>query len=362
MSIIQRYILRQFIRNLAFCSLAFISLFLVFDFLDRIDNILPENPSLAMVFQYFIFKVPLIFTQTLPIAVLLAVIFTVGLLSKNSEFTAMRAAGLTILHITKPLYLVGFLLSLGSIIINETLVPYATRRVREIYNLDIRQKHQSGDYNQSEFWWRSGRSFYSASMFDSRTNTLHDLLQFDFRADFSPERRLHADKATYVAKGLGWTMHSAEEFLFDDDKISPPKRYGSLPLPITKEPRDFYDVETDPDTMSYRKLRRYIKQQNENGVSTTGYLADLYDKLAFPFISLIIIPATLTFAIKPARSGSLAASFVIGMGLGFSYYAVHSLSLAFGRAELIDPLLGAWMANIVIGLVGVVLTLGAESP
>ena len=90
--------------------------------------------------------------------------------------------------------------------------------------------------------------------------------------------------------------------------------------------------------------------------------ADLQAKISFPFIILVVSIVSLPFALRPARTGSMAFSFLAGLFIGFSYYAIHAFSVAMGRAELWNPFLAAWMANVVMLFVGTVLNLGAESP
>lgn len=362
MKIIHRYIVGQLLRNLLISLIGFTFLFLVFDFFDRIDNIVAEDAAFWTSVRYFLYKIPLTITLMLPVAMLVSTMLTIGLLSKNSEFTAMRASGATVMWIARPVLALGFGVSLFALIVNETVVPYATRRVKEIYNIDIRQKDKRGGYSQSDIWWRSGNRFFSVGMFDSRTNQMLDLSEFRLNEDFSIIRRIDAAKTSWLNPSLGWSMRGVTDYRFGEADVPEITRYPVLPLPLTDRPEEFYDVKTEPQTMSFRQLRRFIKQQAANGISITGYLADLHGKIAFPFISFIVTLIALPFALKPARSGSLAASFVAGLVIGFSYYAVDSFSIAMGRAEIWPPVLAAWTANILMGFVGLVLNLGTESP
>ena len=181
-------------------------LFLVFDFFDRIDNFIAAGASPVSVIEYFVFKVPLMLNLMLPVAMLVATMFTLGILSKNSEITAMRASGLTVFWIAKPIYILGIVLSLLSILMNETFVPYASRRVAEIYNIDIRQKDKTGRYSQTDFWWRTKDTFYSVNTFDSRVNTLLGFSIFRLSKDFDVVKRTDADTVEWLKPSLGWQM------------------------------------------------------------------------------------------------------------------------------------------------------------
>ena len=370
MKIIHRYILGITIRNLLLSLMVFVLLFLVIDFFERIDNILEEDASWLSTMEYFLCKLPLIITRMLPIAMLMSSMLTFGLLSKNSEVIAMRASGMKILWLARPVFGVALVLSLFSILLSETLVPYATRREKEIYNLDIKQKDKRGGYSQENFWWRTDDKFYSVNMFDSRSSSLLGLSILNMDSNFRIEKRVDAERVKWIDGVLGWSMNAVSEYQFplaEPGKKSASagvsvKNYNSLPLPIGEKPENFFDVRAEPEAMSYRQLRKFIRKQSANGIPIKSYLVDMQAKLSYPFVTFFVTLAVLPFAIRPARSGSLAVSFMAAVIIGFTYYAVHSFSLALGRAELWHPVLGAWMANILLALVGTVLNLGSEAP
>jgi lipopolysaccharide export system permease protein len=114
--------------------------------------------------------------------------------------------------------------------------------------------------------------------------------------------------------------------------------------------------------MSFLELQTFIKRQKDNGVATTQYLPDLYNKLAFPFVICVTGLLVLPFALLPARSGSMAVSSLLAIFTAFAYFAVDSFSISMGRADLLPPALAAWSANIVMGIVAFILNIGTESP
>jgi lipopolysaccharide export system permease protein len=363
MKIIQRYVYREAIRSILLSAIACTSLFLAFDFLDRIDNILQEDTTLGLVFTYFAFKVPILFNLTLPLAMLVGTMLSFGILSKNTEITAMRAAGLKISWFARPLFYIAFSASILSLVLNETCIPYLTRRVREIYNIEIKAKHKTGNYNQTNFWWRDQENFYASGLFDSQRESLIDFSHFVVNPNFEVLERINAESVDWIGEPYGWRMQKIKEYQFSlqstDAKIT---EQPSIPLLLAEEPKDFYDKETDTFTMSFAQLYDFIKKQGANGIPTVQYYADLHAKLASPFVSLMICLVALPFALISSRSGNLAKSFFLGLIASFSYYAVHSFSLSLGRAELWHPLFAAWVANLLLGFIGCLLLLGAESP
>ncbi len=362
MKILHRYLLTQFCRNFIMALVVLTFLFLIVDFFDRIDNISRVETTVGTTVTYFLLKIPLMISLMFPLAMLTGTLFTIGLLAKNSELTAMRATGVTVLWLGRPLFIFGFFVSISALLLNEFVVPSAQRRVREIYNIDIMKKDQKGAYSQNDFWWRDENSLYSVSFFDSRSNTLHELSKFELNPNFEIAVRDDAKTARWIDPQLRWSMHDIVELRFPNAGDPETRRIRAMPLLIRQKPGDFYDVERDANSMSYSRLKKFIKEQAHNGVAVSGYYADLYEKLSFPFISMILVLVAFPFMVRPARTSALASNFFFGLVFCFIYYVIHSTSLAFGRAELIPPLLSAWTANILMMIIGLVLTLGAESP
>jgi lipopolysaccharide export system permease protein len=373
MKIIHRYVLSLLLKNLLLSLVALVFLFLIFDFFDRIDNILAEGATAGTTLLYFLCKIPLMLSLMSPVALMASILFTIGLLSKSSEITAMRASGITVWSVAMPVFFTGIALSAVAFGLNEVLVPYSQKKASEIYNIDIRKKDARGGYSQNDFWWRTGQKFFSVETFDSSTNELAGFSSFETSPEFEILRRTDAEKVRWVNKSLGWNMLGIKEYRFNsrspDDAGVPPtaltidqRSFHSLPLPIQETPNDFYEVKADPYTMTISQLRRFIKRQKQNGLDVSGSLPSLYEKFSFPLVNFIMALVVVPFALRPARSGSMAAGVLAGLIIGFSYYAVHSFSLALGKAELVPPALSAWLANILLGFVGSVLLLGAESP
>ena len=362
MKILQRYILKQLSLNLAIVLLGLTSLFLIFDFMDRIDNIAAAGASFGLTLEYFILKIPLTVNLMIPVSMLVATLFTFGVLSRHSEVIAMRAAGLSIWWLARPCLMLALGMSLFSILLGETLVPLCTRRVREVYNLDIQQKDKRGTYSQNDFWWRNGDEFYSLSSFDSRSNTILGFASLKFGSDFSITRRTEAETARFVEPGLGWTLYQGSEFFVGRDQNVTVVPFRSIAIPLSQQPKDFYDVRAEPDTMSFEQLRSFISEQRANGIKVEEYFAELYQKLSFPLVTAVITLVVIPFALRSSRNSSLAPSFSVALIVGFSYFIVHSFSIALGRAQIYPPLLSAWLANIIFAFIGAVLLLGAEAP
>lgn len=358
--VLHAYILKQFLVTFALCIFAATSLFLVFDFFERLNNFLKEGVAFYNGLLYLLYKIPIIIQLMTPVAVLVATLISVGRLSQHSEITAMRACGVSLFWLAQPLIWAGLGLSILVFIGAETIVPWATQRGEEIYHFEVRKKLESGALSRANFWYRSKNKFYDIGYYDSRSATLQGISIFEIDPAFRLTRRIDAQEVIWQGPEIGWTMKNAVEIAFDPLGKMSISRLGTVPLVIPERPADFYNKRRDPETLNILDLREYISKLREEGVPVTKYLVDLQAKISFPFVNLIVVLIAFPFALIPARSGTLTVSFLAGVSIGFGYYLVHALSTSMGAAELLPVIPAAWTANVLLASLGGYLMAGAE--
>lgn len=357
---LQRYLLSQFFNALLICLFAVTSLFVIFDLFERMRIFLKEDSNINDILSYLFFKIPLIVHLMLPVAVLIATLFSIGRLSQTSEITAMRSSGVSVAWIAKPLLLVALAISVFSFILGETLIPYSSQRVEEIYTFDIKNKDTKGGLSRSNFWYKSGSTFYDIGFYDSRNTRLQDLLIYNFDEFFNLKNKLNADYADWGGSAVAWTMRDVVEVTLGKDSEFKSSQFSTLPLVINEKPEDFYNLQRKPETLSYFELKDYITKLKQDGISQTKHIVDLAAKISFPLVNFLVVLVALPFALNPARTGTMTFGFIAGISIGFSYYFIHALSCSLGAAEFLPAHLSAWVANILYLCIGGYLLAGAE--
>ncbi len=361
LTLMQRYVLRQFLDIFLLCLFAAVSLFLVFETFERMRVFVKEDSTFLQAISYLTFKIPLIVQLMTPVAVLVATLISVGRLSQLSEITAMRASGASILSLAKPLIFAGALISLLVFVAGETVVPWSTQRVEEIYNLEIRKKDEKGKFSRANFWYRQDNTFYRIGFYDSQNSSLAAVSILEMDSNFNLKRRLDASDATWNENPqIGWTMQNVIETSMGESGGFNVERFRKLPLVIKEKPQDFYNMERESETLSFRELGGYIEKLQSEGVPVTQYLVARASKIAFPLVNLIVVIIAFPFALTPARSGNMTMSFVAGITIGFGYHIVHAISTSLGGAELIPIIPAAWAANILLGSIGCYLMAGSD--
>ncbi|MDY6844857.1 MAG: LptF/LptG family permease, partial [Thermodesulfobacteriota bacterium] len=140
MKIIDRYILLIFIKVFCLSMSGIIVLYMVIDMLEKLDDLLPFHPAFVAVMKYFILKIPLIITQTIPVAILISTVISLGMLARNYEIVAMQASGIGLIRIFAPILILTLLITVVVFFLNEMIVPYANEKVKYVRVVEIEGK------------------------------------------------------------------------------------------------------------------------------------------------------------------------------------------------------------------------------
>ncbi|MBI5810904.1 MAG: LptF/LptG family permease, partial [Deltaproteobacteria bacterium] len=146
MRILDRYILNEFLKVFFLTTAAFITLDVLVEFLDKADMLFKHGSGLSEAAQFFLYQVPFIFYQTVPVSILLATLVSLGTLSRHNEITAVKSNGISVLKIITPILLFSVLITGVSIMLNEYCLPLTNRRVERIRREKVEGKPKSSNY------------------------------------------------------------------------------------------------------------------------------------------------------------------------------------------------------------------------
>jgi lipopolysaccharide export system permease protein len=354
--ILSRYVIEEFVRILGLCMAAFVLIYLIVDFFDRFDDFLKHKAAVGAAIRYFLFKIPLVMTQVLPVAVLAAMLMALGTLRRNNEIAAMRACGISSYQIAAPLLLACLALSVASLVWNETVVPHFTRQVRYINTIEIKKREFRAILGEREIWAHGTDAFYNIESFDSRNQVLGGVTVYNIDKEFGVKSVTEVGKARWVDDR--WVYRRSLVRRFSPDGQIETKQTGSGVLDLKETPADLTVAQREAEEFNYFDLRDLIENLRRKGLDATEYRVDLRLKLALPFISLVMALIAIPLGIQKTRSVSLATSIATGLVIGFSYWVVLGLAVSLGHSGALPPMLAAWIPNAVFGGLGLFLLLG----
>ena len=345
MSILDRYIFKEFLKFVGITGISLIVLFLIVDFFEKIRMFLSNQATVAQMVTYFIFSIPIIITYMLPPTVLLATLFTLSSLSKFSEITAMKANGISIYRISITPLIFAVIISFFSFFFNELITPAAVQKTESTIIVDIQKQKTFGFFKQNEIWYRSENAVYNFKIFDVNNDMLKGITINYLNPDFTLKSRLDADTARW--NNNHWVFNNVLRTHFDKDNIPVLEKSNEMVIDIPEKPNDFKIVQKDVERMGYFELKKYINKIQNEGYDVQRYLADLQGKISISFVTIILIIIGVSFSLRSERSGGVMQSVGIGIFVGFSYFVVHAFSMTLGRSGILPPFLGAWAANII---------------
>jgi Predicted permeases len=355
MTILDRYISREFIKIFLLVIASFLSLYLIIDFFERIRMFLSNNASFYQIISYFFFKTPMIISQIMPAVVLLSSLLTFGMLSKHSEIIAMKANGVSLYRTSLPVIIISVIVCIFTFLFSEFITPYANQKAEYIKLVEVKKHKKPGSFKQNQMWYRSRDAIYNFNIFDPDTDTLKGVTINYLDRDFQLTMRIDAKQAKW--EDGKWVFHNLLITRFHSDDFPSIERVTSRVIDIPEKPLDFKAVQKDIEEMGYLELRDYVKKIQSEGYDATRYLADLHGKIAFPLVSIILAIIGVSFSLRSERSGGVAQSISVGIITGFSYWIVFAFALSLGRSGTLPPLLSAWIANIIFASAAAVMFL-----
>lgn len=358
MKIVDRYMLKGFLGPFIWCLVLFITMSVIIDIFSFIEDIVKYKIPASSLIAFYIYYCPTIVVQATPMAVLLSVIYILSNLNKHNEITAMRSSGISLWRILAPLLIIGLLTSISIFIINDRVIPMSSKISNMIRRDELeREKRKSPGAKVIEnvaIYGAENRIVFARN-YDAEKKTLGDIIIHEHDASENLISKITASSGAWTSEG--WKFFKVIVCRIDNSGkfLGDPRFFSEKLIPLKEKPGDFANKEWRAEFMSYRELKNYISHFKGAGTGTKltrALMVELHYKISFAFISLIIILLGSPFALITTRGGVLIG---VGMSIaiGLLYYAVIAMSLAFGKAGFLPPILAAWFGNVIFAALGI---------
>jgi LPS export ABC transporter permease LptG/LPS export ABC transporter permease LptF len=359
-NILDRYILREFLKILALVLISTAALYIIVDYTELSGDVRANHIAFPVVFAYYRFLLFQIVNYTLPISVLVATLVTFGIFSKNNEVTAFKSGGVSLYRVALPIVGIAVLMSFLSYVMGDYVLPYSNQRVDQLRN-KIKGKGAVAVQSQQKLWFLGkGRYIINFLSYDRNARQLSQVQVFELHPTrFRLTRRIYAERARW--DGQGWVFERGWIASFADNGTS---TYTPFVEPIRlyyrERPDDFATEVKAPDQMTFAQLHRYIEAIRKSGYAAEALTVKLYAKTSWPFISVVMALIALPFAFRIGKRGAL---YGVGIALvvGIVYWMVFAIFTKFGEVGNLPPLLSAWSANVLFAIAALYLYLHVET-
>lgn len=350
--LLDRYIFRQFMVTFVYVVFIFISIIVVIDIIEKLEDFHKMSASLEMIIRLYYFNfIPYIANTISPIMVFIAAVFVTSRLANRTEIVAILSSGVSYRRFLRPYLAASFLLALLTFYLINWIIPDANKvrvdfentYIRSRYYFDQRNVHiqiAPEVYAYMESYDNIYNIGYRFTLEVIRDGRLVEKLESPRIVWDSTKQKWHVDR--YVLRRI----NDIEESLI----------WGNgMDTTLNLSPEDFQSKHLFNEKLTLPELNEYIallRLRGSEGVQM--YLIEKYLRFTYPFAMIILTIIGVLVSSRKSRRG-VGAQIALGFVLAFVYILFFMVSRAIANAGNMPPMLAVWLPNLVFALVGLVI-------
>lgn len=352
---LDRYIIVKFISTYIFLIAIIIVIAVIFDFNENIDKLTQSHASALKIAQYYSNFVPYFANLFSPLFVFIAVIFFTSKLADKSEIIAMKSTGMSFKRLLRPYMFTAALIAASTFALGAYVIPKSNVARVNFQNRYIKKKTDITSVDNVQMQVDTGVVAY-ITHFDNVTKS-----GYGFSLDKFVEKKLVSHLTaqsiqydTLSDHRFSWTLRSYEiRTLKGMREVL--KRGERIDTTIVMEPKDFFYVRDQEQTLTLPELREFIDRQKLRGVSNISkYEVEYYKRFAMPFAAFILTIIGVCLS-SQKRKGGMGISLGAGLALSFAYILFQTISASFANNAGLDASVAVWIPNVVFAIIALVL-------
>lgn len=361
MKLLDRYVLRNFLEPFLLAFTGFIAIWVIIDLSDNGSDFLEAHASFKQIMGYYLTQLPATILVSLPIGLLLALLFALSRMSRTNELISMLTAGRSVMRVIVPLIFVGIVASGFSLWLNWESAPHAEgikkvavnqiKRGKKVGEVEAVSAHLFRDRQNNRTWYV--RRLRPGS---PRLDGVH-IIQQDTEGRII--RKWYAARALYDPRVSAWTLEKGMMVDFTPEgDIAHTDNFPNNSRTIkdwTETPWRVASSELVPQGLSVPELRDYLKFNSDfPEAQLAPYRTNLADRYAYATWSFIVVFVAAPLSIVYNRRG-VVGGVAWALGLFFALLFGRGVFLAIGKGMRVDPMLAPWIPNIIIFGIGLML-------
>jgi LPS export ABC transporter permease LptF/LPS export ABC transporter permease LptG len=341
--LIDYYLLRNFLFYFGMMLVGFLVLFEAFNFFELIDDIAQHRVPMIDVLTYFLYLTFYLFYQLAPLACVVAVLVTLGIMAKNHELVALKAAGVSLYRVAIPLVFAGLCLAGGLILLDYSYLPYANQRQDALRNQIMGRPAQTFYQPQRSWILGDDSRVYNYQLFDPDHSLFARLNIYEIdQTTFALRRRIYAERAQWLPNERVWELSSGWVRTFTPTGVVSYEPFKDKTFLDLRESPGYFNREVRQGfQMNWQELRKYINDLARAGFDVARLSVELHRKLAFPLIAPIVMLLAVPFSLAVGDRGAVGG-LAMGVGIAVTYWAAAALLEALGAVGQLPPVMAAW--------------------
>lgn len=353
---LDRYIIYKFLSTYIFLITIIVVIAVVFDFNERIDKLTQSHaPVQKIIFDYYVNFVPNFVNLFTPLFVFIAVIFFTSKLADNSEIIAMKSTGMSFRRLLRPYMISAALIAASSFLLGAFVIPQSNVARVNFENRYIKKKTDVTSVDNVQMQVDTGVVAY-ITHFDNVSKSGYGF-SLDKFVDKKLVSHLTAQSIQYDTlsdRRFSWTLrhYKIRTLKGMREKLESGEKLDTI---IVMEPRDFFYVRGQQETMTIPELKEFIDRQRLRGAAgISTFEVEYYKRFATPFAAFILTLIGVSLSCEK-RKGGMGASIGVGIALSFTYILFQTVSSTFALNAGWPAMFAVWLPNLVFAVVAFVL-------
>ncbi len=350
--VLDRYIIKKFLGTYFFSILLIISIAVVFDVSEKIDDFIEKDaPFNAIVFDYYLNFIPYFANLFSSLFIFISVIFFTSKLAYNTEVVAILSSGISFNRFLRPYLISATVLALFSFFLNNYIIPPANKTRLEFENQYIRNKviNRSRNIHKQIL---PGQYFYLQS-YTVRTQTGYKFTLEQYK-EGKLISKLSSDQIRWDSTLGKWktSQYFIRHIREHGDEII---KGNELDTTLNILPEDFARRDNVIEAMNLTELTEFIEKQRMQGAENVVALeVHWHKRFAYPFSAFILTLIGVALSSRKRRGG-IGIQIGVGIALSFSYILFMQVATNITIGNGYNPFLGSWMPNFIYSLIALFL-------
>ncbi len=347
------YIIKKFLGTFFFAILLIISIAVIFDFSEKIDDFLEKNaPFRLIITQYYMNFIPYFAVLFSPLFTFIAVIFFTSKMAYNTEIIAILSNGISFRRLMVPYFISAVIITAFSFLLSNFVIPNANRERFAFEELYYHSRPKSFQERNVHRQIEPGIYVYleSYSTYDN-IGRRFSIEKFD---DGKLVSKLMSDYIRWDSTKSKWTIYNyyIRDYHGDDQTII---KGSHIDTTLNMTPEDFKMRQNAIEAMDFHRLNKFISNQRLQGVSNiTSLLIEKYKRIAFPFSAFILTLIGVSVSSRKVKGG-IGMHIGIGLMISFGYILFMQFSSQFAIGGKLPPLIAVWLPNIIFTVIALFL-------
>ena len=346
------YIIKKFLGTFFFAILLIISISVVFDITERIDDFIEKQAPLSeIVFDYYLNFIPYFANLFSALFTFIAVIFFTSKMAYNTEIIAILSSGVSFRRLMWPYFVSALIIAIFSFVLSSFIIPPANK-----VRLDFTEKYLKNPYRNYDRnihrQLEPGLYIYMENY--NVSNKVGYKFAMERFEDGKLVSKLISDYIKYNEENGKWTI--SNYFMRTIDGMNETIEKGvTLDTTLQMKPKDYAMRKEFVETMTLPRLNEFIAERRMQGVENIeAYLIEKYRRISFPFSTFILTLIGVSLSSRKVKGG-LGLHIGLGLLISFTYILFMQISQQFAINGNFNPLLAAWIPNIIFFFVAIYL-------